>query len=71
MVPKDHIDIQCPRCGSKMTIGWPTTRARRALAKCPSCQEDFPVAEAVERTILGRLDHGDLHLVSDDPDRDE
>ena len=61
---KDHIAIRCPRCGGRMRIDWPTPRARHAQTKCPSCETSFPVAEAVERTVMGTTDHRDLHVVA-------
>ena len=60
---KDHIEIRCPNCGRKMVINWPTPRERHARLTCPGCKTDFPVAEAVERTVLGTPDDRDLHLV--------
>ncbi len=63
-MPKDHIAIRCPGCGGRMRIDWPTPRARQAQIKCPSCEASFPVAQAVERTLLGAADDRDLHLVT-------
>jgi predicted Zn finger-like uncharacterized protein len=69
-VPKDHIEIRCPHCASKMAIGWPTPRARRAQVRCSNCNVDFSVAEAVERAIVGKSDHRDLHIVPRKADGD-
>jgi ribosomal protein S27E len=63
-MPKDHIAIRCPGCGDRMQIDWPTPRARHAQIKCPTCETSFPVAQAVERTVLGAADDRDLHLVA-------
>jgi hypothetical protein len=46
-----------------MRIDWPTPRARHALITCPSCDACFPVAEAVERTVVGAPDDRDLRIV--------
>ena len=59
---KERIEIRCPNCGGTMLIEWPTPRARRALVKCLGCATDFPVAEAVERTVVGAPDDRDRHF---------
>ena len=64
---KESIEIICPMCGAKTAIDWPTSRALHAATQCPSCKASFPVAEAVEETILGRsrsLDRHGLRSVS-------
>jgi transposase-like protein len=66
---KDHIVIRCPECGARMRIDWPTPRARHAEITCPSCEASFPVAEAVERTVVGAPDHRDLHIVRNRAER--
>ena len=60
---KDHVEIRCPNCGRKMLIAWPTQHERHARLSCPGCAADFPLAEAVERTVVGASDDRDLHLV--------
>lgn len=74
-MPKDRIEIRCPNCGGKMLIEWPTARGRRVQVKCRSCGKDFPLGQAVERTVAGAPDRRDLHLVgkkveskTDEPD---
>jgi hypothetical protein len=62
-MPKDHIQVICPNCETKIQIEWPTPRKRRAEAACPNCNVSFPVAKAVERTIIGEHDRHDMHLV--------
>ena len=59
---KEHIEIRCPNCGGKMLIEWPTRRERRARVKCLGCETHFPVAEAVERTVVGAPDDRDRHF---------
>lgn len=66
---KDQIAIRCPSCGAKLSIAWPTPRARHARLKCPGCAADFPIAEAVERTVTGAPDDRDVHLVPAKPER--
>ena len=58
---KDHIAIRCPHCGRRMLIGWPTSHAPQLRTKCPACAASFPLAEAVERTVIGAADDRDLH----------
>jgi DNA-directed RNA polymerase subunit RPC12/RpoP len=60
---KEHIEIRCRNCGSKLSIGWPTPHVRHARIKCAACGVDFPLAEAVERSIIGIPDERDPHLV--------
>jgi hypothetical protein len=62
-MPKDHIEVACPNCGMKIQTEWPTPRKRRAEAACSNCGASFPVAKAVERTIIGEHDRRDMHLV--------
>lgn len=62
-MPKDHVAIRCPHCGGRMLIGWPTPRGRQLRIECSACEASFPLAEAVERTLLGAADDRDLHLV--------
>lgn len=62
-MPREGIDIRCPHCGVKMSIGWPTSRKRRAVVTCSGCRREFPVAEAVERSVIGALDERDLRIV--------
>jgi predicted RNA-binding Zn-ribbon protein involved in translation (DUF1610 family) len=66
---KDHIAIRCPNCGARTSIDWPTPRARQAQVTCPSCNAGFPVAEAVERTIVRALDDRDVHIVRNRAER--
>ncbi len=66
---KDHVEIRCSNCGRRMLIAWPTPRERHARATCPGCAMDFPLAEAVERTVVGAPDDRDLHLVRKKNDR--
>ncbi len=58
-MPKEHIEIRCPHCGGKMLINWPTPRERGVQVRCSDCAKDFPVAEAVERTVAGAPDARD------------
>ena len=60
---KEGIDIRCPSCGARMSLAWPTSRKRRARVKCSGCGKEFPLAEAVERSVVGAPDQRDLHLV--------
>jgi hypothetical protein len=64
---KDSIQIICPSCGAKIQTEWPTPRQRRAEIACPSCKASFPIAKAVERTIIGEHDRHDMQIV---PKRD-
>jgi len=68
---KDQIAIRCPQCGAAMRIDWPTPRARHTQITCPSCDACFPVAEAVERTIVGAPDDRDLRIVRNRAERSD
>ncbi|HXP31404.1 MAG TPA: hypothetical protein VN832_09965 [Stellaceae bacterium] len=52
-----------------MLIAWPTARERHARVSCPGCAADFPLAEAVERTVVGAPDDRDPHLVRKNNDQ--
>lgn len=68
---KDQIAIRCPNCGARMRIDWPTPRARHAQITCPNCSACVPVAEAVERTIVGAPDDRDLRVVRNQAERSD
>lgn len=68
---KDHIEIRCPHCGQRTSIEWPTSRKRHAQVTCAHCKKDFPMAEAVERTVIGTRDERDLHIAPDKPGQPE
>lgn len=69
MPTKDHVAIRCPRCGERMLISWPTPHGRQLRIKCPACEAGFPLAEAVERTVIGAADDRDLYLVRKQSER--
>jgi predicted RNA-binding Zn-ribbon protein involved in translation (DUF1610 family) len=62
-MPKDHIQVICPKCGTKSLTEWPAPRERHAQTECPNCKAVIPIAEAVERTIVGEHDRHDMHLI--------
>jgi len=47
-----------------------TARKARKIT-CPSCDACFPVAEAVERTIVGAPDDRDLRIVRNRAERSD
>jgi hypothetical protein len=60
---KESIQVTCPNCGTKIQTEWPTPRQRRAETSCPNCKVSFPIAKAVEGTIIGKRDRHDMQIV--------